>query len=61
MYLTPKYTVSYKGVFHPCDIPFEIDGKDREEMKKHGKITDDAPRKVGRPRKVVEECLPLNG
>ena len=66
MKFTPKYTVSYNGVFHKAGVSFDIDPKDRTEMERHGKVVEDKPttltetpatedkpaRKGGRPRKV---------
>lgn len=37
MKFTPNYTVSYKGQFYPAGKPFEIDEKDADEMRRHGK------------------------
>lgn len=67
MLFTPKYTVSYHGVFRRAGTPFEIEPGDAEEMSKHGTVeaqyephteTDpetalDEPtaREPGRPRK----------
>lgn len=38
MKFTPKYTVSYHGVFHRAGVPFEIDAKDETEMRRHGTV-----------------------
>lgn len=38
MKFIPKYTVSYKGMFHVSGIAFEIDDADRTEMEKHGRV-----------------------
>lgn len=38
MQFTPKYTVSYNGVFHKAKEPFEIDDNDAEMMAAHGEL-----------------------
>lgn len=38
MKFTPKYTVSYRGAFHPAGKPFDIAAEDAEEMRKHGTV-----------------------
>lgn len=38
MKCTPAYGVIYNGEYHPAGRPFEIDEKDAEEMKAHGKV-----------------------
>lgn len=51
MKFTPKYNVFYGGVFHKSGEAFEINDKDAEEMRKHGKVEqpiDEGPRR-GRP------------
>jgi len=58
---TPKYRVSYKGVFYPGGVPFDIDPADQREMARHGALKKDTPepeppaKKPGRPRKAVGE------
>ncbi len=64
MKFTPRYTVSYKGVFHKAGIPFEIDDADAGKLAVHGYLerTDPAKpeqtepvKKPGRPKKAVNE------
>ncbi len=50
---TPRYTVSYRGVFHKAGESFEIDGADREEMARHGNIEG-----TGEVRGDFEETAP---
>lgn len=38
MRFTPKYTVSYHGVIHTANLPFEIEANDAEEMRMHGAV-----------------------
>ena len=38
MLFTPKYTVSYHGMFHRAGTPFEIEPGDVEEMSRHGTV-----------------------
>lgn len=38
MTCTPTYGVIYNGAYHPAGRPFEIDERDAEEMKAHGKV-----------------------
>ena len=52
MKFTPKYTVSYKGVFHPAGKEFDIDPKDRTEMERHGKVVED---KSAQPTTLTEK------
>lgn len=64
MKFTPKYTVSYKGVFHKAGIPFEIDEMDAGMLAMHGYLersepalqeTQEPAKKPGRPKKAVSE------
>lgn len=68
MLFTPKYTVSYHGMFHRAGTSFEIDPGDADEMSQHGtveapvepdpgnvqELPGEAPpaRKPGRPKKT---------
>lgn len=38
--VTPRYTVSYKGVFYKAGAVFIADGDDREELARHGHVED---------------------
>ena len=65
--VTPRYTVSYKGVFYKAGSAFTAGGEDREELARHGHIEDledppaapqadippepTPPKKPGRPRR----------
>ena len=42
MIFVPRYTVSYDGVYHAANVPFEIRAGDAEMMRKHGVITEPA-------------------
>lgn len=69
MRFTPKYSVSYHGVIHKANVPFDIDEADAEELKKHGTVdaaeriveseteehVEEKPvKKSGRPKKTAE-------
>ena len=59
----PRYTVSYRGIWHEAGRAFEIDAEDADELKKHGEIVGEpAPEpaketktSVGRARKNKTE------
>lgn len=65
MRFTPKYTVSYKGVFHKAGVPFDIDGADVGEMTRHGfveaPVKPDAPVEVGEASKEEEKPVRKGG
>lgn len=44
MKLIPKYRISYKGMFYENGEAIEIDSKDMDSMKRHGKIVEEEPR-----------------
>lgn len=65
MKFTPKYTVSYKRVFHKAGVPFEIDGKDAGEMARHGfvevSVKPNVPDEVGEASKEEDKPVKKGG
>ncbi|MGM9684503.1 MAG: hypothetical protein ACI4EU_08385 [Butyrivibrio sp.] len=45
MKFIPKYTVSYKGIWHNAGEKFDISPEDAEELRQHGEIIKDEPSK----------------
>lgn len=41
IYLTPKYSVNYRGVWHNAGEKFEISSSDTAELSAHGVITEE--------------------
>ncbi len=54
----PKYRVCYNGKFYSSGEAFNIDAKDADEMKQHGRLVDNSmpptpeAKRPGRPRRV---------
>lgn len=68
MRFTPKYHVIYNGSLRSPGVPFDIDPKDADEMRRHGTVEAGAetlplaeetkpapaPRRGGRPRRTQD-------
>lgn len=46
IYLTPKYSVNYRGVWHNAGEKFEISSSDTAELSAHGVITEEKEKAV---------------
>ena len=46
IYLTPKYSVNYRGVWHNAGEKFEISSSDTAELSAHGVITEEKEKTV---------------
>ena len=61
MRFIPKYRVGYNGQFYETAQEFQINPKDADEMRKHGKVLDDPTppsnglKRAGRPPRRIEE------
>lgn len=51
IYLTPKYSVNYRGVWHNAGEKFEISSSDTAELSAHGVITENKEKAVATEEK----------